>query len=748
MAERVKLTPRAKKKVTLTPRPSARDVSGRATLVSQRPGVEPIGPAGKPGTQLTRSGQRFADLLNMPYGTEQELQSLEDAVGKMKVEGPPDGLSIEDFRMLTNQPSWIQRNLGGEAGFEGAGGALGGILGSRAGAGGAAIGGVGGAVAGRSLYETAQEISNLVDFPNYQGRTLEQGLRKGAAGALEAGTAEGAANLVVRAGGPVLSSGLKAIGRMTGLNTGPRRLPSGEKIPEGRRYKPQIEAQKTAKLEGIPYGGMHTRLGFFNISSKAAGVLPIIGGPIKKNVEKSMQATSDQFMSMLNDISPVRALVDLGTKIGSKAAGRVGESRRVVAHLYADMNAAFKAMGDPEVVPMARQARDGELLPRDIAQAAVRDLQNLPTTAKGGKIQFSANEEFEKALNALANASDYITPTQFRALQKDLNRAAAKLGRDKGPEFKILSDIQTAARQSLREISPERLRQLGVDEEAAETILSKVTRANEAHSTLMDEISTTAAKRLTRVDRNIFQWGYAKKGNINIDELADDLVGSSSVLRSRIFIDDLEGLIGVENRKALARKVIQRAAKLQQVETQAGAQFKHFDPAALETALGLTGGDYGSIKANRQALSRLLEGTGITVGRLEAFLDVAKRVQATETGMSTTSAFLARRVTLGGSIMPSVIGGAATAGAASAGVVSFGTFIIAGRQFSKLVSSPGGLEVLTNGLKARPTTANLALMAYRINRLINEDAELRDQSGKLIEPRGPLIGQTKMVVRQ
>ena len=227
---------------------------------------------------------------------------------------------------------------------------------------------------------------------------------------------------------------------------------------------------------------------------------------------------------------------------------------------------------------------------------------------------------------------------------------------------------------------------------------------------------TAAAGLFKRTDRNFFSAGFSKPGPAEIDQLANLFVSSEKTTVSPAFVKQLEGLVGRDNRLAVARVVLYKAAapeegvaKISQVSfperlvwPKLEAKFGNmpiavFDANKMRKNLGLSNPEGllgpGPSKTNRQTLEALLEGSNVSVDRLDGFLKVVGKIQSSPTGDPAT--FLTRRIILGGGLVAGAAIGTQFADPGSIlAPISLGTFIVSGRAFSRLLSSPKGLALL------------------------------------------------------
>ena len=228
----------------------------------------------------------------------------------------------------------------------------------------------------------------------------------------------------------------------------------------------------------------------------------------------------------------------------------------------------------------------------------------------------------------------------------------------------------------------------------------------------------------------------------------------------------LEGLVGRDNRLAVARVVLYKAAapeegvaKISQVSfperlvwPKLEAKFGNmpiavFDANKMRKNLGLSNPEGllgpGPSKTNRQTLEALLEGSNVSVDRLDGFLKVVGKIQSSPTGDPAT--FLTRRIILGGGLVAGAAIGTQFADPGSIlAPISLGTFIVSGRALSRLLSSPKGLALLREGFEPNLTTQQFLAFAQRFTRAFPDlgQPEMMDVGQAQKVKKGPITTST------
>ena len=516
--------------------------------------------------------------------------------------------------------------------------------------------------------------------------------------------------------------------------------------------------------------------GRVQVITRPLSVMPMVSRVAQLAQERTLVQISQRFRGLLDDVSQAHSLPDLGVKMGKTARTLFNLSRIATSRLYVDMYDAFARVGNPRVIPTASfkaQAKEisGQLdeLPREVKRVTRKTGVLGPTgepltetVEEAGKrvgVLPPTDDVLRGFLTRFENLPEFITPVEFRALQKAINGHLRLRTGAKGSEFDVgvLLQMQKAGGEALENID---LNLLPI--EHASQIIGKIRNANTAYAELMARIRSPAAKRIASADPSIFAFGqFTKGGRIEIDQLADAFLGAQSTLRSPDFVRSLDALIGSPNRRALARAVLVKAAKAEGVEDvtaeivkrkgkrllrKLGLRETVKDPRlvdivtvngnAMEDALGLgitseiLGG--GATKTSEAALAALLEGTGIKLSTLKQFIAVVKRNQ--EVVFGSPSVFMTRRLMLSGKFTmptvsgrPTIPGEAGIVGRTLGAIVDIGGVVMGGRLAVRLLTSAKGLRLLTEGMRQNASRSEILRFIVRLRQAFpDEDITIRD----------------------
>ena len=698
-------------------------------------------------SQLRSFGAKQA-LAQQRAKVEAQLKSFRE----LGLEG--SGMSIDMFRFVSDQPRFVDRFVG-KAGAEALGAtALGVPATVIAGPAAGAIAAVGGAVAGRGGFRIAQQVEDILQFGRGVPTTPGQVLRESAEAAGFEATGQAGVQALMRAPG--------VVPKVIGLGLG---LGGKEATKLAGRFRSQQVAPTPVNVSRRVFA-----------LTRPLSVMPIVSRVAQLAQEKTLVQISRRFQGLMDDIAQAHALPQLGEKIGQVARTKFNLARIATSRLYVDMYDAFARIGNPRVIPTSpfkAQAKEisGQLdqLPREVKQVT-RETGVLGPTGEpitktveeaGARVGVlpPTDDILRGFLMRFENLPEFITPVEFRALQKALNGHLRLRTGAKGSEFDVgvLLRMQKAGGEALESINPDLL-----PVEHAARIRGKIRNANVAYAQLMARIRSPAAKRISAADPSIFAFGqFTKGGRIEIDQLASDFLGAQSTLRSPDFVKSLDGLIGTPNRRALARAVIIKAAKAEGVEDVTAAVVKRkgrrlvrklglretvketelvdivtIDGNAMEDALGLgitseiLGG--GATKTSADAVAALLEGTGIKLSTLKQFIAVVKRNQEVVVGQP--SVFMTRRLMLTGKFTMPSVGGRPTIpeeagiiGRTLGKIVDIGGVIMGGRLATRLLTSEKGLRLLTEGMRQNAGRSEVLRFIVRLRRSFpEEDITIRE----------------------
>ena len=703
--------------------------------------------------------------------SEEEIRKREKEFGGIRLPSAVDGTGLGMALEVT--PALVGGALGA------AGGVIGGPLGA---VGGMIVGGGLGAATGKDIRDSANAIENWIRYGDPDKRTWQQRAQAMA----NAAAADMAFGSVLAAPGRIASGALRGLGYLSGANA-----PAATK------------AMNEAASSGLHIGATDLGSDVSGGIAKVMGVIPYVGAPGRKAGAAKELEGSQEFVNIMDAISPKIDLTRLGIRFGKSAKQSWKAMQDLANAKYIDMKGFFTNIGDPVIIPTGpiKQVVNDSLeelrqLPR-VKTASTRgtttetvkdlDIRKKITTEIKGKVSekkvrteeqgkgvvtkkifgqekeapvgFAPFEEkFAAELESFRGLPDKISFSKMEAIQKNLNAAirAKKGDTVKANELRIIRKMNGATWDALDAIPVTEfsatLSDVATPRESAailKEVISKIHGAKSGWRQLQAVEETTVGSTLKTVNDNIFG-GYRVPGGANPDELANLFLSHQSTLRSPQFVRDLRVLIGKDNTKAFARMVLERAADPQaatamvskavfpkrllfpgKTEAKVGsAEVVDFDAAKMLQNLGLSNPEQllgpTAMQKNRQSLNELLRGTNVSIERLEAFLHTVERQQETMLGKSST--FVTRRLMLSGtpkSLLPNVQAGAGIVALATLTPISLGSFVMAGRAMSRLVTSPHGLTLLREGLNPNLTKQQFLNLAQRVGRAF-PDLEVKD----------------------
>ena len=526
----------------------------------------------------------------------------------------------------------------------------------------------------------------------------------------------------------------EAIADSIKANTG---TPPSEAFSRGKRLR--LGANRKRESAGI--GAIDLGKPVINIISRVAGVIPIIGAPLRQHAAAKAIQIGNRYSDFLDMVAPSLDLPAFGVKITQKALSVLKARKAIRNKLYEVMKDEFAKLrtGGRElpVIP-------SEGIKNTLREKILDDLNKLPKTkivknakgeiVSGGEpIAFSitGDKDFDAALQNYLELPDYLTFTQLEAMQKNL-RAAAK-GRSG-----VMGESQVYYLNLLTNSAFDAMEAIPGEAGIGDAARAAIKRAHTAHQSVKALEETTLASHFLKVDKNFFRAGFTTRGSKEVDELATTILADQSLLASPKFIGHVDEFLGPKIRKQLARIVLEKAAnaQLSRVQVKLDAEglpipgstvIPTFNAQDFGAALGFS--DAAAGKANKAAFNKLFEGTGITNDAFGAFLRHAERVQSSFIG--DPSIFLTRKLVLSGSPKSLLPGTAAFAGgvaAASGGLFTFGTFVLTGRVAARLMTTPRGLRILRDGLKPNITRQQQNILLTRLVRLMpDEDIRIEEQ---------------------
>ena len=306
----------------------------------------------------------------------------------------------------------------------------------------------------------------------------------------------------------------------------------------------------------------------------------------------------------------------------------------------------------------------------------------------GRKLDIAKDHEIMNRLRDLTELGENINIKEFRSIQRQLNRLMSS---ETGLGFKQLKTVKSSLEGSLNSIS---------EEVAGKDVVSALKAANEFYSNGMKMFETATAKKLGRVEKNIFGSSVFKPGTAEAEEVVRLLQRTKSPTAIKHFRD----LVDDKTFKEFRRDWFEQAFKRAEVKVPVGEMnINEISPVMLAKELGLRG-----TRVEEGVMRNLLEGSNVNPARLDRFLRLMEKSEAKF--VPNPSTFLTRRIVLAGpkslARLAGFGGGAAAGVGASAipaiGPIKVGVFFLTGRQFAKALSSPKALNVLQSQYRNIP----------------------------------------------
>ena len=515
---------------------------------------------------------------------------------------------------------------------------------------------------------------------------------------------------------------------------------------------------KAAASRGIDIGVTETSGRGIATIARMLSSVPILSGPLKREMQVKQAQVGLAAQRMFEDISPGINITALSNRI-EKDAGDLWLARR---NVYDGMkDSLFKideALGSPQFVR-------GDVI-RDKMLAALNNLRahsaDLPAFVKtDATTNLTGNKSLDEFIVALfPPEGQRMTLREANAVIREIRVMFEKHAGQNGvmsPFNKHLAgELDAAWKEGLHEsvtryaagmkaimASPQPgavpqgmsgadystyldiMRSTGKPLFPQQTIplVEDLVKSSTALRQEWANISalerSVAAGLFNRVDKNFWKAGFEKPGSIEGDTIATTILNSKQFQQSPAFVADLEKLVGRDNVLALTRQYLEKSMVAGTLETRnvvgaAGTegilarrrmlapasenliQVPLLDGAAAKKALGLDG------KETSAALAYMLRDTGTNPKALKELLDIAEKIHAAP--INDASSFLARRLVLSG---PQMLTGGIAAGGAAVGIaagaapgkVTMGGIVLTSRTLSNLISTPRGLRLLTHGMR-------------------------------------------------
>ena len=444
------------------------------------------------------------------------------------------------------------------------------------------------------------------------------------------------------------------------------------------------------------------------------GIIPILGGPIKKAQTERAAALTNRLSQVLDDIAPVATANKMGLEVAEAAKRTTLELKRWYKSLYNEADRLADGAG--AIVPtgglkgILKAARDKQGRPSLVKQTEVPQGPGLidPKTGKefprdpvmqAEKVAMQGPQlnELDTFVAQFDDLPEYITVKQLRAIQKDLNRLGDSA---KGFDRTLVGDSKLATETALTELNL-----TDVPEELAEQIVANYQLANRVMFDSIELLGSPVGKQLSKGSHGdlvkLLRGSKNKPGPLNDDELMDLAFRS----RSPEAIRQLRSIVGDEIVQKNARRFIGGAIEGATQRRGSGLLKKEgiiIDGEKVAASLGLKPGvrNKGSI----DSLNEMLRGTGVTGSDLQDLVEL----MATFDVIVAPAKMIARRLTLGGmrSALRGATGAGAVAGGTDMGLVPSVIATLLVRKGGSVLTNPKTLkEVVNFGRKFGSKTA-------------------------------------------
>lgn len=464
----------------------------------------------------------------------------------------------------------------------------------------------------------------------------------------------------------------------------------------GVRTPASLTVQQLAKQNGIELGAVDVGNAGPRILSKVLGVFPLTGAPLRIARDTKEAQLQSAVRNTLNTLAPTATTAqEMGIDMARAAQQSNQEFKNIAAILYDNFRNATAAAGP--IVPTSETKAIIQKWADDFAAGQI-------PIAEGKTLKGGVNEQFEQFLQDAQNLPTTITIQQYERLQQQLEGFIDKLNPDQFT-VKRIAQIKAGMERDLNAIQDPTLKQLKTD---ADTFFSNG----------IVVFQTPTANKFRQFDKNIFKAGPHKPGTLNPDELMRSVFNADSPIALR----QLRALVGDDAFRRAGRTHLQSAFEESWVkEVRHGEEVFVFNPEKMADRIGLSAGR----KDQRRALEEILRGTGVQVRDVE---DLLTRIKIAK--QADPSAFVSRRVTLGGVAALTAIGGA---GAAAVGgpVAAAGSPLMTALatwtayNFSKVLANPEALKALTRAFQ--PNVDDLTRRAVYF-RFLRQFGDARDEA--------------------
>jgi hypothetical protein len=462
----------------------------------------------------------------------------------------------------------------------------------------------------------------------------------------------------------------------------------------GARTPQALTVAQLARMHGVELGAVDVGNQNPRILAKVLGVFPITGAPLRSARDAKEAQLQASVRYTLNTIAPTASLSqEMGVDLMKAAQQADAKFTNTAAVLYDRFRAAASKAG--AVIPTSDA--------KTVIQKWADDFQAGQITLTDGEVlKGGVNEQFERFLTDTLNLPDKITWAQYERLQNQFEAFIDKMNPD-GFTVKRVAQIKQGMERDLNAIADPTVKKLKED---ADTFFSNGILA----------FQTPTAQKFGRVDKNIFKPGPDKPGTINPDELMRPVFNTDSP----IALKQLRDLVGDDAFRRASRTHLENSFQQSwKSEVRHGEPVDVFDPEAMAKSIGLAPGQ----KDKRLALEEMLRGTGVKVQDLE---DMLTRIRIAK--QADPSAFVSRRVTLGGVAALTAIGGA---GAAAMGgpVAAAGSPLVTALatwgayNFSKMLARPEALKAFTRSFQPDINDVTRRAVYFRLLRELGDSRE-------------------------
>jgi hypothetical protein len=462
----------------------------------------------------------------------------------------------------------------------------------------------------------------------------------------------------------------------------------------GARSPQALTAAQLARMHGVELGAVDVGNQNPRILAKVLGVFPITGAPLRAARDAKEAQLQASVRYTLNTIAPTASLSqEMGVDLMKAAQQADAKFTNTAAVLYDRFRAAASKAG--AVIPTSDAKTVIQKWADDFAAGQI-------TLTDGEVLKGGVNEQFERFLTDTLNLPDKITWAQYERLQNQFEAFIDKMNPD-GFTVKRVAQIKQGMERDLNAIADPTVKKLKED---ADTFFSNGILA----------FQTPTAQKFGRVDKNIFKPGPDKPGTINPDELMRPVFNTDSP----IALKQLRDLVGDDAFRRASRTHLENSFQQSwKSEVRHGEPVDVFDPEGMAKSIGLAPGQ----KDKRLALEEMLRGTGVRVQDVE---DMLTRIRIAK--QADPSAFVSRRVTLGGVAALTAIGGA---GAAAVGgpVAAAGSPLVTALatwgayNFSKLLASPQALKAFTRSFQPDINDVTRRAVYFRLLRELGDSRE-------------------------